>query len=221
MSPLLWMYQLNLLKMFLSQWIMGIHQIKVVYNKNKKYITFNHIPIWWPQVIKSLIHLKKISAKTIEEFKDLLLNKNKDIDNYGKYNLYIWTCTNFKKLYSAVHIWNLILFFYSCSLVLEVRSRLDADPGNHGGRKCLITNHEAGRQVSPPENLCSSLNTLKQLFRISKDGKHNPIIETIIKKTQLEERDGSILTSSFTLLAEGYCLKVIFHFHFYIINYLK
>ena len=86
---------------------------------------------------------------------------------------------------------------------MEVRSRLNPDPGNHGGRKCLITNYEVGRRVSPPENLCSSLNTLKQLFRISKDMKYNPIIETIIRKTQLEERDGNILTSSFTLLAEG------------------
>ena len=69
MSPLLWMYQLNLLKVFLSKWIMGIHQIKVVYNKNKKYITFNHIPIWWPQVIKSLIHFKKFQQKQLRNLK--------------------------------------------------------------------------------------------------------------------------------------------------------
>ena len=108
--------------------------------------------------------------------------------------------------YLSYHIYiYIIAIWFKLASVLVIPSCLAVDPGNHGHRKTLIASDEVGRQVSPCDNLSSSLNTLKQFFKIGKHTKYNFLIEDIVPKTQ-EPRDGGIFTSSFTLLAEGISL---------------
>ena len=99
-----------------------------------------------------------------------------------------------------------MIIWFKLASALVIPSHLAVDPGNHGYRKTLIASDEVARQVSPPENVSSSLNTFKQFFKIGKHTKYNFLLEDIVQKTQQKPRDGGILTSSFTLLAEGISL---------------
>ena len=111
-------------------------------------------------------------------------------------------------IFAISHVCNYIishfLKHFNCVLLaLEIGSRLDPDPGNHGRKKWYMDQDEIVRRISPHENLGRSFNTLKQLFKLGKDARYNIPIQDIVKKIGGTDPAAKPYFSSFTLLSEG------------------